>query len=156
MGMELAYLAIDRAPYTGRLHTCLLIVALDADHRDLVKMPHDALAWQARISRRNAQEALAQFEADGFLTRFRYRSPKNAQATRFQFHRDALFRHPVRKKIVTGVIPARSICGKPRSRQEKAVLATIHAASRDAAARVKALLAFDDTQRLAALRRLRP
>lgn len=156
MGMELAYLAIDRAPYTAHLHTCLLIVALDADHRDLVKMPHDSLAWQARISRRKAQEALARFEADGFLTRFRYRAAKNPQATRFQFHRDALFRHPVRRKLVTGVVPPRSICGKARSKEEKRVQATIRAASSEAAARVKAMLAFDDTQRLAVLRRLRP
>lgn len=156
MGLEQAFLAIDRAPYTGHLHTCLLIVALDADPRDVVKMSHASLAWQARISRRKAQEAFKTFEDAGLLTRMRFYRQRNPNAIWFQFHRDALFSWPRRGALVTGLVPPRRVCGLLRSKAEKSVRATIDAAARDSAERIKLYEQLDEPQRLAFLRTFRP
>jgi len=155
MGLEQAFLVIDRAPYTGHLHTCLLIVALDADARDVVKMSHASLAWQARISRRKAQEAIKTFEDAGILTRMRFYRRRNPNAIWFQLHRDALFMLPRRRALVTGSVPPRRVCGLPRGKVEKAVRATIDAAARDSAERIRLYQKLDETQRLAFLRTLR-
>jgi hypothetical protein len=160
--MEQAFLAIDRAPYTGHLHTCLLIVALDADVRDVVKMSHTSLAWQARISRRKAQAAFKVFEDAGLLTRFRFRHPRNPNAVWFQFHRDVLFTYPRggpaarRGPLVTRRVPPARVCGLPRPRVEKRVKATIAAAASDSAERIERYRQLPEAQRLAFLRALRP
>lgn len=155
MGLEQAYLAIDRAPYTGYMHTCLLVVALDADPRDVVKMSHSSLACQARISRRKAQEAMKTFEAAGILTRFRFRDKRNPSAIWFQFHRAALFAFPRQRKIVTAKVLPQRVCGIVRGKAEKRLKATIDAAARESAERIKLYQSLGEPQRLAFLQALR-